>query len=175
MATWTTGGFPTWRHLQGIEGWSDERWRGDSRGKGRLRHAYGTGKDRRLQRTHTDCWLLRLRHLQAFTKTEFRQIMASTAKIKNCVVLMNCMISCRFTCGTGATTDMTDISSGCCASDRPLWLCSSGSSNAFLTVVHSGKDGKQFKIQPSTHWYPIALHTNRSLGDFCSCFFFTWG
>lgn len=72
MVTLTTLEFPTRRHLQGVEGRSDEWWWGDSRGKGRLRHAYGTGKDRRLQRTHADHWLLHLRHLSAFAKTEFR-------------------------------------------------------------------------------------------------------
>lgn len=53
----------TWRHLHGIEARSDERRRGYAWGEGRRRHAYGTSKYRRLERTHANHWLLHWRNL----------------------------------------------------------------------------------------------------------------
>lgn len=62
----------TWRHLQGIEARSDERRRGDAWGEGRRRHAYGTRKNRRLERAHTNHGLLHLRNLRTFTGIYWR-------------------------------------------------------------------------------------------------------
>lgn len=59
-------GGATWRHLHGIEAGSDER-RGNAWGEGRRWHAYRTRKDWRLERTHTNHWLLHRRNLTTFT------------------------------------------------------------------------------------------------------------
>lgn len=68
-------GGATWRHLHGIEARSDERRRGDAWGEGRRRHAYGTRKDRRLERAHTNHGLLHLRNLRTFTGIYWRSQM----------------------------------------------------------------------------------------------------
>lgn len=65
-------GGATWRHLHGVEARSDERRRGDAWGEGRRRHAYGTRKDRRLERTHANHWLLHWRNLRTFTAIYWR-------------------------------------------------------------------------------------------------------
>lgn len=49
----------------------------------------------------------------------------------------------------GAATDKTCASSGCCCSDRPLWVSSSGRSRAFLTPIHSGDKVSTSSIPPS--------------------------
>lgn len=59
-------GGATWRHLHGVVARSDERRRGDAWGEGRWRYAYGARKDRRLERTHTNHWLLHWRDLRKF-------------------------------------------------------------------------------------------------------------
>lgn len=62
----TDVGDTTWRQLHGIESRSDERRRRDAWGKRRRRHAYRTGKHRRLERTHANHGLLHRRNLETF-------------------------------------------------------------------------------------------------------------
>ena len=58
------GGGSTWRHLHRVETGSDERRRGDAMWEGRRWHAHRTRKDRGLERTHTNHWLLHWRNLR---------------------------------------------------------------------------------------------------------------
>lgn len=49
----------------------------------------------------------------------------------------------------GAATGNTCVSSGCCGSERPLWVSSSGRSRVFLTALHSGDNVSTSNIPPS--------------------------
>lgn len=163
-------GSATWRHLHGIEAGSDER-RGNAWGEGRRWHAYRTRKDWRLERTHTNHWLLHRRNLTTFTGINWisqvrmlcswfpeinviklfkiisdqvtKQLAIHNLHINITVTDPHINAESLFTCARGAAAAATGnacISSGCCGSERPLWVSSSGRSRVFFTPVHSSND-----------------------------------
>lgn len=63
---------------------------------------------------------------------------------------LSALLQLLFTCVRGATaaaTGNTGGSSGCCGSDRPLWVSSSERSRVLLTLLHSAKDGNSLDSQ----------------------------
>lgn len=152
-------GGATWRHLHGVEARSDEWRRGDAWGEGRRRHAYGTRKNRRLERTHTNHWLLHWRNLRAF-KGFTVDVKLLYFPVKHMSLVTSNDYNRRysewyfnniffynsnelFTCAGGgaaaAATGKACVSSGCCGSERPLCVSSSRRPRVFLAPTHSEK------------------------------------